>query len=72
MPMHVENVGEGDVYEVISEPFNEQPQPAEEAEFLEDLNESSEEPKTFEEGKHQKHNPVLENLTLFLVCLFMH
>ena len=53
MHMHVENVAEGDVYEVITEPFHEQQQPAEEAEIFEDLNQSSEEPKALEEGKHQ-------------------
>ena len=61
MHIHVENVANGDVYEVIAKPFNEQQQPVEGDEFLEDLNQSSEEPKAIEEDKHQSMSQLLEN-----------
>ena len=52
MHMHVENVADGDVYEVIAEPFIKQQQQVEEVEFAGDQIQGSEEPKAFEEGKH--------------------
>ena len=59
--MHVENVADGDVYEVITEPFNEQQQPVEEVELIEDPTQGSEEPKAVEEGKHRSMSQLLEN-----------
>ena len=52
MHLHVGNVTEGEAYETISEPLLDQQQPDAEADYLEDLNQSSEEPKAVEEGKH--------------------
>ena len=59
--MHVENVADRDVYEVITEPINEQQQQVEEVEFLEDPTQGSEEPKAVEEGKHRSISHLFEN-----------
>ena len=50
--MHVENVVDRDVYELIIEPINEQ-QLVEEIELIEGPTQGLEEPKAVEEGKHK-------------------
>ena len=58
--MHVENVVDRDVYELIIEPINEQ-QLVEEIELIEGTTQGLEEPKAVEECKHRSMTQLLEN-----------
>ena len=67
MHLHVGSTAEKGAYEAVGEPFPDQQQPANEPEYLEDPNQSSEEPKATEEGKHQSMNPF-DKSNLFRSC----
>ena len=70
MHLHVGIVSEGEAYEAVEELFPDPQQPGTAQEYFEDPNQSSEEPKATEEGKHRSMNPFdKSNLLLVDCCL---